>query len=148
LGGIGVGDEHAAEAQVKVVAQRGRRALRPARLLMVEDDFLVAADMQDRLTEAGFVVVGVANSAAEAIELAARAQPEIAIMDIRILGPRDGVDTAIELRMRFDIPSVFATAHVDHITMARAEPARPLGWVGKPYSITTLVDLLNRVLAA
>lgn len=138
--------EHAAGAQPSLSAQRGSRALRPARLLVVEDDFLVAMDIEDRLTEAGFVVVGVAKSAAEAIDLVTRDQPEIAIMDIRILGPLDGVDTAIELRTRFDIPCVFATAHVDEATIERAAPARPLGWVAKPYAIATLVQVLNRVL--
>lgn len=133
-------------AQPSSAAQRGAWALRPARLLVVEDDFLVALDIEDRLTEAGFIVAGVARSAREAIEICSLERPEVAIMDIRILGPVDGVDTAVQLRTRFDIPSVFVTAHVDEATMQRAIPARPLGWLAKPYSAATLVQLLNRVL--
>lgn len=133
-------------AKPSSAAQRGARALRPAQLLVVEDDFLVALDIEDRLTEAGFVVAGVARSAQEAIEICSRERPEIAIMDIRILGPVDGVDTAVQLRTRFDTPSVFVTAHVDEATMQRAILARPLGWLAKPYSAAALVQLLNRVL--
>jgi len=144
-GGLDPSGEPFPSARPTFAAHR-LEALRPARIMVVEDDYLVALDVQDRLTEVGFVVLGIAKSAAEAIALATVERPELAIMDIRILGPRDGIETAIELRSRFDIPCVFATAHVDDETIARANPAGPLGWVAKPYSIAALVQLLNAVL--
>jgi DNA-binding NarL/FixJ family response regulator len=122
------------------------KANRPARILIVEDEYLVALEIEDGLANAGFVVVGVAKTANEAADLCLRERPELAIMDIRLQGPLDGVDAAIELRLRFDVPSVFATAHIDAETRRRAEVARPLAWVSKPYAIGSLVELVNRVL--
>jgi DNA-binding NarL/FixJ family response regulator len=138
--------ERSPRARLRSAADHGPKAARRARVMIVEDDYLVAMEVEDRLNEAGFEIVGTAKSVTEAVALAATEQPEIAIMDIRILGSGDGIDAAVELRSRFDIPSVFASAHVDPDTIARAAPARPLGWVSKPYSIATIIDLLNRVL--
>src|SRR5690242_21648143 len=67
------------------------------RVLIVEDDFLVSSDMEAELTDAGFVVVGIATSAKEAVELAAAEEPHLVIMDIRLDGPSDGVEAAIEI---------------------------------------------------
>src|ERR671914_540257 len=75
----------------------GVRAIRPARVLLVEDDYFVALELESHLLEAGFVVVGTATTAEEAIVLAASESPELAIMDIRLAGLRDGIDAAIEL---------------------------------------------------
>ena len=132
--------------RLRSAADHGRRAARRARVLIVEDDYLVAMELEEGLKEAGLAIIGTARSVAEALAFAAAEQPDIAIVDIRILGPGDGIEAAIELRNRFDVPCVFASAHVDADTMARAAPAQALGWISKPYSIAAVVDLLNRVL--
>src|SRR4051794_1444748 len=67
------------------------------RILIVEDDFLIASDAQSALREAGFDVVGIAASAEEATELVSAGRPALAIMDIRLIGRRDGIDLALEL---------------------------------------------------
>src|ERR1700758_5641835 len=69
----------------------------PARILIVEDDLLVAAQIETALTEAGFDIVGVAATSEEALELANTDRPDLAIMDIKLAGVRDGIDTAHEL---------------------------------------------------
>jgi two-component system, response regulator PdtaR len=120
-------------------------ALRPVRILVVEDDYFVAIELEHRLKEAGFEVVGIAGTADEALEMASQ-RPELAIMDIRLAGLRDGVDAAIELLARFGVPSIFATAHGDQDTRKRAEPAKPLGWLEKPYSPESLIALVNMTL--
>jgi DNA-binding NarL/FixJ family response regulator len=112
----------------------------------VEDDYFAASETESQLIEAGFVVVGVAASADRAIELARTLRPELAIMDIRLIGPKDGIEAAIEL-LRIGIPSVFATAHVDDETRRRATIANPLGWLEKPYSAEKLIVTLNGVFA-
>jgi DNA-binding NarL/FixJ family response regulator len=113
---------------------------------VVEDEYFVALDAQQFLEEAGFVVVGIAETAAEALDIAVREKPEIAVMDVRLKGERDGVDAALDLRSALNLPCVFATAHTDPSIRKRAETAKPLGWLQKPYSAGALIDMLNSAL--
>lgn len=115
------------------------RAATQARVLIVEDDFLIALELEHRLLDAGFEVVGTAMTADEAIGLAKSEKPDLAIMDIRLAGRRDGVDAAIELFSTYGIRSIFASAHADNETRKRAAPASPVGWLQKPYSAEDLV---------
>jgi two-component system, response regulator PdtaR len=117
-----------------------------ARILVVEDDFLVATEIEAALVDAGFDIVGVVASAEEAVELAASERPALVVMDIRLAGKRDGVDAALELFSKHAIRCVFATAHSDSDTRTRAERAAPLGWLQKPYSMTSLVDTVRNAL--
>jgi two-component system, response regulator PdtaR len=123
-------------------------AIRPARILVVEDDYFVALQLEHDLQEAGFVVVGIARSAEESLAMATAEKPELAIMDIRLAGRRDGVDAAIELLAHLGVRSIFATAHSDQETRRRAERANPLGWLQKPYPSKALVALVNESLGA
>ncbi len=124
----------------------GKGYSEPARILIVEDDFLVASDMEAALTEAGFELAGMASSAEQALELAKAERPALAVMDIRLAGKRDGIDAALELFRTLGIRCVFATAHYDEVTKARAEPAQPLAWVPKPYAMASLVDTVRAAL--
>jgi DNA-binding NarL/FixJ family response regulator len=119
---------------------------KPGRILIVEDDYFVATDLEHALTDAGFVVVGIAVTAQEAVDLSAATQPELAIMDIRLAGARDGIDAAADLLSRFGIRSVFASAHGDDATRSRAEKVRPLGWLTKPYSTQAAVETICKIL--
>ena len=113
------------------------------RILVVEDDFLVADQIEITLKDAGFIVSAVVASAEEAIEAAATRKPDLAIMDIRLSGERDGVDASVELFHKLGIRCVFATAHSDSIMQKRAENARPLGWLQKPYSMASLLQTVR-----
>jgi DNA-binding response OmpR family regulator len=119
----------------------------PERILVVEDDFLVAMQMESALVEAGFVVAGVAATGEDAVELAASERPHLVVMDIRLAGDRDGIDTALQLFSEQGIRCIFATAHQDERSRARAAPAIPLGWLHKPYTMVSLVDMVRRALA-
>jgi len=118
----------------------------PARILVVEDDYLIALQVETALAEAGFHVVGVAASAEEATELAGAHQPDLVVMDIRLSGTRDGIDLAIELYRDYAIRCLFATAHADAQARRRAEPADPLGWLQKPYTMASLVGMVRGAL--
>ena len=118
----------------------------PARILIVEDDFLIGLQAETALAEAGFRVIGVAVSADEAIELAASHQPALVVMDVRLSGKRDGIELAIELFRAHAIRCLFATAHADARARRRAEPADPLGWLQKPYTMASLVGMVRGVL--
>jgi DNA-binding NarL/FixJ family response regulator len=118
----------------------------PPRVLVVEDDFLIAIQTEAALTAAGFQVVGPAATAEEAIELARDAQPMLAVMDIRLASNRDGIDAARQLYQDLAIRCIFATAHDDAHTRGRAEPYAPLGWLPKPYSAASLITLVAEAL--
>jgi DNA-binding NarL/FixJ family response regulator len=116
------------------------------RILLVEDDFLVSMEMETGLEEAGYEVVGIAATAEEAVSLAAQRPPALVVMDIRLAGERDGVDAALEIFRTLGIRSIFASAHGDAQTRARAEAAQPLGWVAKPYRVETLLKAVEEAL--
>jgi DNA-binding NarL/FixJ family response regulator len=121
------------------------------RVMIVEDDALVALGIRCTLDELGYEVCGVAASEPEALALAGRTQPELALMDIRLRGPTDGIDTARRLRAEFGIRSVYLSAYTDHQTMSRITSTYPLGFVQKPYSAVQLriaLDLAVRRLGA
>jgi DNA-binding NarL/FixJ family response regulator len=113
------------------------------RILIVEDDYLGAAALEGGLAEAGMRVVGVAGSAEEAVQLVKAERPTVVIMDIRLNGRRDGVDAALEIFRSAGVRCIFATAHHDPPTRARAESASPLGWLAKPYTVDSVVAMIK-----
>jgi two-component system, response regulator PdtaR len=119
-----------------------------ARVLVVEDEWLVAVEIEAVLEDEGFEVVGVAASADEAVRLAGAHAPDIVLMDIRIRGRSDGVSAALEIRRRFGLRSLFISAHRDPATQERAQAADPLGWVTKPFSGRQLIDAIAAALPA
>ncbi len=123
-----------------------KQASRPERILIVEDDFLVAMQMESALADAGFEIAGIASSGEDAIELAMSERPRLVVMDVRLAGDRDGIDTAVTLFAEHGIRSIFATAHHDEHARRRADPAVPLGWLAKPYTMTSLVTMVRRAL--
>jgi PAS domain S-box-containing protein len=104
------------------------------RILVVEDEALVAADLEERLEVLGFEVCGVADSCEGAIADANALQPDLVLMDINLIGPRDGIDAAIEIHETSNIPVIFLTAYADDATLARIRPADPFGYIVKPFA--------------
>lgn len=128
-------------------ADRGAgRAANLARILVVEDDYLVALETEQQLLDAGYEVIGIATTAEEAIDLAASEKPDLTVMDIRLAGLRDGIDAAIEISGKYGIPSIFATAHADDPTKKRAAAANARGWLQKPYSPSALIAAIKTAL--
>jgi two-component system, response regulator PdtaR len=121
-----------------------KRQVNPARIMIAEDDYLIASEMEGALREAGFEVVGIAASTKEVLELASVHRPLLVVMDVRLSGQRDGVDAAIDLFSLHGIRCVFATAHHTPQTRARAEPANPLAWVSKPYTMPSLIEAVRK----
>ena len=103
----------------------------------------VAMDIELAVERAGHQVVGFAGTAERAVALADELHPDLVLMDIRLRGERDGVDAANEIRHRFDIPSLIISAFSDAQTRERAEPARVLGFISKPFDRTQLEIALN-----
>jgi DNA-binding NarL/FixJ family response regulator len=103
-------------------------------VLIVEDEYLVALQSEIALRDAGFEIVGIASAADEAVEVARSERPNVVIMDVRLIGDRDGIDAALEIYRATGIRCIFATAHSDPETRRRAHAAEPLGWLPKPYT--------------
>jgi DNA-binding response OmpR family regulator len=116
-------------------------------ILIVEDDLLIASQMEAALTEARFQIAGIASTGKEALELAQSQSPTLVVMDIRIAGDRDGIDTALELFRLHGIRCIFASAHSDQEAQRRAAPAAPLGWLQKPYTMASLVAKVRAALS-
>jgi len=101
-------------------------------ILVVEDEAVVAMELQRTLRHMGYEVPATAASGDEAVQLASERCPDLVLMDIRIAGARDGIETAATLRERFGLPVVFLTAYADDETLARAKRTEPLGYLVKP----------------
>jgi len=103
-----------------------------ARILVVEDESLLAEDIQERLRTLGYEVPAVAHSGEEALAGAALARPDLVLMDIRLKGEMDGIETARVLRERFSLPVIYLTGEADDATLERAKATEPLGYLLKP----------------
>lgn len=109
-----------------------------ARVLVVEDEVVVAMDLQATLTELGYDVVGVAESAAEAIFMAGRERPDLVLMDIKLRGVADGIHAASMLKSALPAPIVFLTANADDATFRRALATGAGGFLVKPFDARSL----------
>ena len=107
-------------------------AMSSLRVLIVEDEFFISLDTKALLQTLGHEVVGIAVSADQAVSCAERDRPDVVLMDIRLIGARDGIDAAEEIDRRFGIPSLFVTANSDPQTRQRAANVSALGFLVKP----------------
>jgi diguanylate cyclase (GGDEF)-like protein/PAS domain S-box-containing protein len=103
------------------------------RVLVVEDETIVALDLQSSLKILGYDVVGTASSGAEAIAKAEDTRPDLVLMDIILKGPMDGIQTAEAIHSRLDVPVIFLTACADDKTLQRAKVTDPFGFMIKPF---------------
>ena len=103
------------------------------KILIVEDEPIVALDLQQEIKQMGCEVVGVAESAEEALLAVSNCQTDLALMDIRIAGSMDGIQTARLMRGLYGTPSIFLTSYSDESTIARATRAMPYGYLTKPF---------------
>jgi two-component system cell cycle sensor histidine kinase/response regulator CckA len=102
-------------------------------ILIVEDDTIIAAELEDRLQEMGYQVCAKTGTAENAVILAEGLQPDLVLMDIRLKAEMDGVEAAARIRANFDIPVIYLTAYADENTLQRAKVTEPYGYVIKPF---------------
>jgi DNA-binding response OmpR family regulator len=104
-----------------------------AEILIVEDEGLIALDLKKKLEQAGYTILGIVDNAEDAFLSAERLRPSLVLMDIRLRGSMDGVETADQIRKSFYIPVIFVTAHADRETLNRARITEPFGYIVKPF---------------
>lgn len=124
-----------------------RSAMGKGRILILEDEFLVGAAVAETLKNAGYAVIGIAETAAAAVDLAQSQSPDLVLADIRLPGEQDGIVAAREILERTGIRCIFATAYADDATKSRAATAWPVAWLPKPYSADQLVRGVAKALA-
>jgi two-component system, cell cycle sensor histidine kinase and response regulator CckA len=120
--------------------------LSAGRILVVEDERIVARDLEVHLTRLGYTVVGLAGTGEEAIALAADRAPDVVLMDIRLAGAMDGIGAADLIRERVDVPVVYLTAYADDETLQRARVTEPFGYVLKPFEERELHSVIQMAL--
>jgi AmiR/NasT family two-component response regulator len=113
-------------------------ALSPPRILVVEDERIVAADLQRMLTDLGYDAADCAASGADAMLRAQQRPPDVALMDIRLQGPLDGIETGARLQAQFGASIIYLTAHADDATIERARRSEPAGYLLKPATAAAL----------
>jgi PAS domain S-box-containing protein len=109
-----------------------------AKVLIVEDEAIIAEHLSSTLSRLGYEVAGIAESSQEALTIISEMHPELIIMDIRIRGEMDGIATAEAIRDRFDIPVIYLTAHTDQQSIDRAKMTGASGFLAKPFHHMTL----------
>ena len=112
--------------------QRAHQGEQGLRVLIVEDEALMAIDIETTLADAGCEIVGVADRCGTAIQIAEAERPDLVVMDIGLAGKRDGVEGAVVIRKRYDIPTMFVSGQFDGLFVGRAREAEPLAWLSKP----------------
>lgn len=118
----------------------------PAQILVVEDENIVAMNLQNRLQSLGYSVSGVAATAEEALARAGETVPDLVLMDIRLKGDQDGVAAAEALRARHGVPVVYLTAYADSETLSRARMTEPAGYLLKPFEARELQTAIELAL--
>ena len=116
------------------------------RILVVEDELLVARDIAEQLTLLGYQPIGHTATGEEALQLAAQHRPDLVLMDIQLAGAMDGIAAALALRTQMSVPVVFLTAFDADDILARAKLAEPYGYLLKPFSERELRTVLEMAL--
>jgi len=110
---------------------------------VVEDEIIVAMDIQSSLIHLGYDVPKIADNGKDAIILAEQLNPNLILMDINIKGDIDGIETAEQILKNFNIPSVYLTAYADKNTLSRAKLTAPFGYIVKPFEETNLYTTIE-----
>ena len=103
------------------------------RILIVEDEALIADHLAVCLEDSGYTVAGIADSAEEALQFLQQEQPDLLLIDINLSGDLDGVDLAQTLNAQYELPFIFVTSNSDSRTLSRVKVTRPAGFILKPY---------------
>lgn len=102
-------------------------------IFIVEDESIVAKDIQNSLTKLGYNVVGFANNGKDAIEKITETMPDLILMDIMIKGSLTGIEVSEKIREKMNVPVIFLTAYADEGTLSRAKITEPYGYILKPF---------------
>jgi CheY-like chemotaxis protein len=115
-------------------------------ILIVEDERLIARDLERRLRRLGYKVAAQVATGPDAIQQALAHRPDLVLMDVRLQGQMDGIEAAGFIRTHLNIQVVYMSAFVDQTTLTRAQATHPAAFLTKPFSESSLQQTLQQVL--
>jgi DNA-binding LytR/AlgR family response regulator len=113
------------------------------KILLVEDELIIAEDMTNMLERIGYEIVGVAIDYDEAIEILETEKPDLILLDVNLGGKKDGIHLAEEINKRFNIPFIFTTSYTDGETIERAKKTQPINYLVKPFKQAQLYTAIE-----
>lgn len=116
------------------------------KVLVVEDEGIIALSIKRMLESSGYTVPGLAATGEEAVRMAELISPDIILMDVKLKGNMDGIETAEEIRRRFDIPVIYLTAYPDSKVFESAKKTEPYAYMVKPFRAEDLKNNIETVL--
>ncbi len=116
------------------------------KVLIVEDESIVAKDIQQSLEKLGYQVLGTAPTGENAVTLSLEQHPDVVLMDIMLKGEKTGVEAAEEIRSKLDIPVIYLTAYADENTLSKAKVTEPYGYIIKPFKEVDLHTTIEMAL--
>ncbi len=120
--------------------------MKPARILIVEDELLVVKSLRRMLETMGYIVLSSVTTGKDAINRATELRPDLILMDIKLPGELDGIETASRIRARFDIPIIYVTAYFSESFLERAKVTEPFGYLPKPFKRRELRSVVEMAL--
>ena len=113
------------------------------KILIVEDEIIIAKDIENTLVRDGFNVTGIVSSGEKTIQEIKRNSPDLILMDIKLKGKMDGIETAEIIKNQFDLPVIYLTSYKDEETLLRARITEPYGYIIKPFDPKELKILID-----
>ncbi len=104
-----------------------------SKILIVEDEIIIAIDLKIRLEDLGYYVPGIAVNGRDAIKKTGEKNPDIILMDILLNGDKDGIEVAQQIRNQYNIPIIYLTGNQNDSVIERAETTEPYGYINKPF---------------
>jgi CheY-like chemotaxis protein len=118
-----------------------------AKILVVEDEFIIAKALQESLTEMGYEVIDPVATGERAVDVATRLKPDVVLMDIQLEGQMDGIQAAQRIQNALGIPVVYLTAHSDPDTLKRVVHSKSYGYLTKPITEDQLKEAIDKALS-
>lgn len=136
---LGYGCERTLFEMIWIVAMKSKK------IVVVEDELIVGMMIKLKLEKMGYSVAGFASKGKDAISMVSAIHPDLILMDIRLKGGIDGIETAMRIRDSYNIPIVFITADSSKATRERANLAGPQGYLTKPFMDEDLGNIVHSV---
>jgi DNA-binding LytR/AlgR family response regulator len=118
----------------------------PAKILIVEDEMIIGANISLQLTKLGYEVTGIVTRGEEALNHVIKHKPDIVLMDIQLKGDLDGIETVQLMHKEIDVPVIYLTANVDQEHFDRAKSTNPYAFISKPFKKTDLEHAIELII--
>ena len=116
------------------------------KILIVEDEFIMANDLKQQLEKIGYEIVGITGKGEDAIKKTGETNPDIILMDIVLKGEIDGIETTQQIRNLYNTPVIYLTSNYDETILERAAKTYPADYITKPYDLIRIHTAINKLI--